>query len=204
LSQNGQNGSLLVCNWPHSVGQNHFIVMMLLNRDSVIFRVFLFRVLLEDSAQFPSQRNRIPCIRSDNVISFQTLNSPSIIYPDDENFQCGPSSMSRSFKLFQVASVRTFQQYVQTPFSVRLAVRFLSKTQIWEDSCNHLDDVCSRPDTLIHKASRAFKVQPFGRQSSWSGRSSFIYGNCVHQINRPDDICYGSDAPSLDMETACN
>jgi hypothetical protein len=29
-------GSLLVCNWLHSVGQNHFFVMMLLNRNSAI------------------------------------------------------------------------------------------------------------------------------------------------------------------------
>jgi hypothetical protein len=51
LSQNGQMGSLLVCNWLHSVGQNHFYVMMLLFRGSVLFRVFLFIViLLEDSA----------------------------------------------------------------------------------------------------------------------------------------------------------
>jgi hypothetical protein len=51
LLLNGQMESLLVCNWLHSVGQNHFHVIMLLNRDSVIFRVFIFRViLLEDSA----------------------------------------------------------------------------------------------------------------------------------------------------------
>jgi hypothetical protein len=43
--------------------------MLLLNRNLVIFRVFLFRViLLEDSAQIPSQRNRIHCIRSDDMI----------------------------------------------------------------------------------------------------------------------------------------
>lgn len=41
---------------------------MLLNRDSVIFIVFLIRVLLEDSAPFPSQRKRIPCIHLDDVI----------------------------------------------------------------------------------------------------------------------------------------
>jgi hypothetical protein len=29
-----KRGSLIVCNWPHSVGKNHFFVMMLLNRDS--------------------------------------------------------------------------------------------------------------------------------------------------------------------------
>jgi len=45
-----------------SVGQNHFFVMMLLNR------VLLFRVLPEDSAQSTSQKNRIPCNRPDDMI----------------------------------------------------------------------------------------------------------------------------------------
>jgi hypothetical protein len=31
---------LLVCNWPHSVGQNHFFVQMLFNRDSAIQKCF--------------------------------------------------------------------------------------------------------------------------------------------------------------------
>jgi hypothetical protein len=35
---------------------------------------------------------------------------------------------------------------------------------------------------------RAYQVQP-------SGRSSFIYGNCVHQFNRPDDHPPTPDAP---------
>jgi hypothetical protein len=52
---------------------------------------------------------------------------------------------------------------------------FLSKPQIWEDSWNNLDDVDSRPDVLIHKASRALKKQTSERPSSWSGRASFIY-----------------------------
>jgi hypothetical protein len=90
------------------------------------------------------------------------LNYPSIIRPDDENFMFGPSSVSRSFELFQLASVRTSQQCVRTSFNVRLAMGFLSKTQIWEDSCNHPDDVDSCSDALIYKASCAFKVQPFG------------------------------------------
>jgi len=112
--------------------------------------------------------------------------------------------MSRSFELFQVASIRMPQQHVRTLFSVRPAIGFLSKTLIWEDNYNRPDDVCSRPDALTRKVSRAFKVQPSGRQSSWSGRSSFIYGNCVHQINRPDDSNYGPDTASLDMEIAYN
>jgi hypothetical protein len=40
---------------------------------------------------------------------------------------------------------------------------FLSKTQIWEDSCNRPVDVDSHPDVFIHKASRAFKIKTSGR-----------------------------------------
>jgi len=44
-------------------------VMMLFNRVSVTFKVFLFRViLLEDSTHIPSQRNWIPYIRLDDVV----------------------------------------------------------------------------------------------------------------------------------------
>jgi hypothetical protein len=74
---------------------------------------------------------------------------------------------------------------------------FPSKTQIWEDSRNRLDDVDFRPDALIHKASRAFKIQTFGR-------ASYLYGNCVHQINCPDDHSLGPDAQSLNIEIACS
>jgi hypothetical protein len=50
----------------------------------------------------------------------------------------------------------------------------------------------------------AYQVQPSGREPSWSGRSSFIYGNCVHQFNRPDDHPPGPDAPSLIMVITCS
>jgi hypothetical protein len=68
---------------------------------SQFLEVFFKDMFLEDSAQIPSQRNRIPCIR-----------------PDDENFLSGPSSVSRSFELFQLSSIRPFQQHVRTPLSV--------------------------------------------------------------------------------------
>jgi len=51
---------------------------------------------------------------------------------------------------------------------------------------------------------RAYHVQPSGRQPSWFGRSSFIYGNCVHQFNRPDVSLQGPDAPSLIMVISCS
>jgi hypothetical protein len=157
---------MLVCDWLHSVGQNHFYVIMLFNMDSIIFRVFLFRViLLEDSAHISSKSNRIPCNHLDDVI-FRPDAQLSKHHPS------GPSSMSRSFELLQVASVRTSQKHVGTSLSFWQAKGVLSKTQIWEDNCNHPDDVCSRPDAILDKASSAYKVQPSGRQSSCSKRSS--------------------------------
>jgi hypothetical protein len=113
------------------------------------------------------------------------LNCPSTIRLDNENFPSGPSFVSRSFELFQLASIWTSQQHFRMSLSVQSALGFLSKTQIREDSCNCPDDVDSRLNVLIHKASLAFKFQTSEWQSSWSGRSSFIYGNCVHQMLWP-------------------
>jgi len=154
LSQNGQNGSLLVCNWLHFVGQNHFYVMMLLNRESAIQRssrkfCTVYKSEKLDPLQ-PSGRRDIPSRRP--IVQ-------SIIRPDDENFPSRPSSVSRSFELFQLAFVQTFQQHVRTTLSVRPAMGFLSKSQIWKDRCNRSDDVDSRPDALIRKANWAFKIQ---------------------------------------------
>jgi hypothetical protein len=116
----------------------------------------------------------------------------------------GPSSVSRSFELLQLAFVLTFQQYVWTTLSVRQTSRFLSKIELWEDCCNRPDDVDSLPDALIHKASIAIQIQTSGRQSSWSGHVTIRYGNCVHQIYRPDEHPPGPDAQILYMEITCS
>jgi hypothetical protein len=105
--------------------------------------------------------------------------------------------VSRSFELLQLAFVWMFQQHVRTTLSVRPAMGFLSKTQIWEDRCNHLDNVDFCLGVLIHKASRAFKIQT-------SGFASSLYGNCVHLINLPEDYSLGPDVQSLDMKIACS
>jgi len=84
----------------------------------------------------------------------------SNIRPDDVAIPSGLPSMSRSFKQFKVASVRTSWKHVQTLYrvqvdysvsvhpsgrrgnTVRILVRVWGKlgfplqTQIWEDSCN--------------------------------------------------------------------
>jgi hypothetical protein len=173
--------------------------MMLFNRDSAIQRSSRRFCIVHKSEKSnplqPSGRRHIPS-RSPTI--------QSIIRPDDENFPSSPYSVSRSFELFKLSSVRTFQQDVRTTLSVRPAMGFLSKTQIWEDCCNRPDDVDFHPDALIDKASIAFKIQTSGRKPSWSVRASYLYGNCVHLINRPDDHPLGSDARSLDMEIACS
>jgi hypothetical protein len=38
-------------------------------------------------------------------------------------------------------------------------IGFLSQTQLWEDSYNLPDNVCSHPDTILDKASLAFKIK---------------------------------------------
>jgi hypothetical protein len=56
-------------------------------------------------------------------------------------------------------------------FRVQQVIGFLSQTQIWEDSYNRSDNVCSRPDAILDKASHAKEGQPSGCQTPWSGRS---------------------------------
>jgi hypothetical protein len=87
---------------------------------------------------------------------------------------------------------------------VRPTTGVLFKTQIWEDRCNRPDDVDSCPDALIHKASIAFEIQTSGHQPSWSGRTNYLYENCMHQINHPKDHSLGPDVRSLNMEIACS
>jgi hypothetical protein len=181
--------------------------MMLLYRGSVIFRSLLIQSY--GSRRFCSD-SKVREIESLAFVrttwySVRTLNCPSIIRLDDENFLSGPSSVSRSFELFQVASVQTSQQHVQTTFSVRLAMEFLFKIQIWKDSCNRPDDVCSRSDALLHNASRAFNVQLSGLQSSWSGCSKPWYENYVQlKCNRPDARATPSGRGSIQERISAN
>jgi hypothetical protein len=119
-------------------------------------------------------------------------------------FPSGPSSMSRSFELLQLAFVWTIQQPVRTTLSVRSSFRISFQIQIWEDCCNRPDDVESRPDALIYKASIAIQIQTSGHQPTWSGRVSIRYGNGVHLINRPNDHPPGPNARSLYMEITCS
>jgi hypothetical protein len=106
---------LLACSWPHSVGQNHFFVMMLFNRDSAIQSASRrFCTVSKSENSVPSQSSR----QHDIPSGCPTVQS--IIQPDDENFSFGPSSVLRSFELLQLASVRTFQQHFRPLFTLVL------------------------------------------------------------------------------------
>jgi len=62
-------------------------------------------------------------------------------------------------------------------------------------------------ESAWHKAWRAsivIQFQTSRRLSALSGRAYIIYGNCVHQINRPDGHSPDLDARSLYKEIACS
>jgi hypothetical protein len=117
--------------------------MMLLYRDSVIFRVFIIRViLLEDFLQIPS-RNWIPCIHPDDII----------FCPDA---QLSKHHSSRR----QVLSVRTFL-YVKNLRTVPACIRLdVSSTRPNASQCS------TRKRTF-------FQNTDMGRQLQLSGRCVF-------------------------------
>jgi hypothetical protein len=102
----------LVTDWLYSVGQNYFYVMMLLYRDAVLFGVYTSVLSFkEDSVQNSKQLVQFATVWT-TCYTVRTLNCPSIICSDDENFSSGPSFVSRSFELLQLAFVRMSQQHV--------------------------------------------------------------------------------------------
>jgi len=162
-------------------------------------------VLPDDSVQFTSQKIRFLANRPDDV-SYR---------PDAQLSKASSVQTTRTFRLdlplcreaSNFSSLHPSRRFSST--SRRLLVfnnlqYFFPKTQLWEVHCNCPDDVDSRSDALIHKASIIFKIQTSKRQSSWSRRASIRYGNGMHQINHPDDHPLGPDERSLGMEITCS
>jgi hypothetical protein len=105
---------LLVCNWSHSVRLNHFIVMMLFNRDSTIqkcFQKILHSLQVRKFGSLPAVRTTCHTVRTHIRLKHHPF--------ERHGFLSGPSSVSRRFELLQLASVRTIQQPVRTTLSVR-------------------------------------------------------------------------------------
>jgi hypothetical protein len=95
-----------------------------------------------------------------------------------------------------IASVRTTWLYHPDAIQCLTKIRVSASRHNYGKTAATVRTMCDPVRTMSYiKQESAYQVQPSGRQPSWSGRSSFIYGNCVHQFNRPDISLQGPDAP---------
>jgi hypothetical protein len=148
-----------------------------LHRDSTIQKYF------RDSALVTSQNNRFPVNRpNDRAIPSGLLSVHCSICPDD--MACRPEA--RQIKhhpsrrcvisvrtlhcieklLFQFSSVRTYQQPVRTPLSIRPSFRFFPFSVMGRLMQPSGQRVFSRPDALLLKVRIAIQIQPSGSQSA--------------------------------------
>jgi hypothetical protein len=92
--------------WLHSVGQNHFYVMLLLSQGCCFIQSLLFSyVLQEDSVKFSRKFILVPCQPSGRRGLPSRCSSVSNIRPDDVVFPFGRSSVKAS----SVRTTRTFR-----------------------------------------------------------------------------------------------
>jgi hypothetical protein len=102
-------------------------------------------------------------------------------------------------------SVRTTWLYRPEAIQCLTSIRVSASRHSYRKTATTVRKMCDPIQTMSSiRQERAYQVQPSGRQPSWSGRSSFIYGSCVHQFNRPDVSLQGPDAPSLIMVISCS
>jgi hypothetical protein len=103
------------------------------------------------------------------------------------------------------ASVRTTWLYRPDAIQGLTSIRVSASRHSYGKTAATIWTMCDPIRTMSSiRKERAYQVQQSRRQPSWSGRSSFIYGNCVHQFNRPDVSLQGPDAPSLIMVISCS
>jgi hypothetical protein len=103
------------------------------------------------------------------------------------------------------ASVRKTWLYRPDAIQCLTSIRVSASRHSYRKTAATVRKMCDPVQTMSSiRQERAYQVQPSGCQPSWSGRSSFIYGNCVHQFNRPDISLSGPDAQSLYMVMTCS
>jgi len=103
------------------------------------------------------------------------------------------------------ASVQTTWLYRPDAIQCLTRIRVSASRHSYGKTAATVQTMCDPVQTMSSiRQERAYQVQPSGRQPSWSRRSSFIYGNCVHRFNRPDVSLQGPDAPSLIMVISCS
>jgi len=133
----------------------------------------------------PSGRRVLPSVRSSVHSSSRRTTCQSKHHSSERRgFPSGPSTVSRSF-----CSSLHLSGHLSSPFgrfSVFDQASDSFQVHIWEDCCNHPDNVDSRPNALLLKARIAIQIQPSERLSAWSGRAFNRYGNCGFNFNRSD------------------
>jgi len=131
---------------------------------SCFFQSLHFRLVLqEESVQISRQLNSVPLQpsgRRDILFGCSTVQASSV-----RKTRTFRSDLPLCQEVSSCSSLHPSRRLSSTSDAILCSIiyGFLSKTQIWEDSCNRPDDVDSCPDALIHKASRAFKIQTSGR-----------------------------------------
>jgi hypothetical protein len=121
------------------------------NRDSTCQSIFrrLCTVKKIDDFRFPISRPDDVSSCLDDVSSHPEARQTSIISPD----HCIEKLM------FQLASVRTFQQHVRTPLSTRTVSDSFQVPRNGR-SIDRLDEVVSRPNAHLRKARIAIQISP--------------------------------------------
>jgi hypothetical protein len=135
--------------------------------------------------------------------SFKKFKVPSI-HPDVmEN--CLDALQSSRRSQCSSASVRTTWLYRPDAIQGLTSIRVSASRHSYGKTAATVRTMCDPVRKMSSiRQERAYQFQPFGRQHSWYGRSSFIYGNCMHQFNRPDVSLQGPDAPSLIIVISCS
>jgi hypothetical protein len=128
---------LLVCNWPHFVGQNHFFVKMLFNRDSAIQKCFqktLHSLQVRKFSSLPAVRTTWIPVRTFLCVE-KLRNAPACIRPDDsvarsDDSQCSikPQDFFPKHRYGKIAAtVRTAWILVWSRSSITQVSQFKSR-----------------------------------------------------------------------------
>jgi hypothetical protein len=132
-------------------------------------------VFQEDSAQFPCQKNSVPCQSSGRPAVQSTSRLDNVSYRPDAHQTKASSVRTTWIPVWTFLCVEKLQTapacicpdvLAAHPDDSQCSTKasgFLFKTQIWEDRCNRTDDVDFHLDVLIHKASITIQIQTSGR-----------------------------------------
>jgi hypothetical protein len=162
--------------------------MLLLSQGCCFIQSLLFSyVLREDSVKFSriyfGSLSAVRTMRSFRPDTHQCLeaSNSSRLHPSGRNSNRLDALQSlRKSQCFS-ASVRTTWLYHSDAIQCLTRIRVSASRHSYGKTAATVRTMCDPVRKMSSiRQERAYQVQPSGRQPSWSGQSSFIYGNCVH------------------------